>query len=81
MFYAVYFFKTYPKINKIKISYVYVEHEECENSMILERQYLDNYIKELHDLIKSAENETSFPKNECRLCDYCEYKEHCDTED
>jgi CRISPR/Cas system-associated exonuclease Cas4 (RecB family) len=77
MFYAIYFFKTYPKIDTIKISYVYVEHNESENDITLERKYLSNYIKQLMKLIENAENDVEFKKNPTKLCDWCDYKEHC----
>lgn len=81
MFYAIYFFQKYPSINKINISYVYVEHDEIENSLTLDRQYLNNYISDLINLIKSAEHEVEFKKNVTRLCDWCEYKSHCDVDE
>ena len=77
MFYAIYFFRRYPTINKIKISYVYVEHENTENSIILERQFLANYIHELINSIEVVESDELFVKNESKLCSYCQYKEHC----
>lgn len=80
MFYAIYFFQKYQSINKINISYVYVEHDEVENKMILERQYINTYITELLTIINSAETETVFNKNQTRLCEYCEFKNHCDND-
>lgn len=77
MFYAIYFFKRYPNIDIIKISYVYVEHEDHENTMILERKFLQNYIDELTGLINDIENDTEFNKNESKLCDWCDYNEYC----
>lgn len=76
LFYAIYFFKKYSKINKIKISYVYVEHES-ENDILLERQYLDKYTKELTDMIDAAENDEEFRKSESKLCEWCDFKDHC----
>lgn len=80
MFYAIYFFKKYSKIDKLKISYVYVEHENLENSITLERKFLNNYIKQLITLIKNAEEDTEFLKNISMLCDWCDFKEHCATD-
>jgi CRISPR/Cas system-associated exonuclease Cas4 (RecB family) len=77
MFYAVYFFQKYEKIKTIKISYVYIEHENQENTMTLERKYLNVYTKQLTEMIESAENDTIHKKNITRLCDYCEFKKHC----
>ena len=77
MFYAIYFFQRYPAINKIKISYVYVEHENSENFVILDREFLHNYIHELINSIQTVETDKVFIKNSSRLCSYCQYKEHC----
>lgn len=77
MFYAIYFFQTYKTINTIKISYVYVEHVDMENDIILERTYLDTYISQLKELIDCAENDVDFNKNVTLLCDYCDFKLHC----
>lgn len=80
MFYAIYFFIRYPKINTIKISYVYVEHPGEENSMVLQRKYFDNYKNDLVTSIKNIENDESFNKNETKLCDWCEFKTHCEND-
>lgn len=76
LFYAIYFFRRYPNIDKIKISYVYVEHD-LENGLMLERQYLLNYVKQLTDLIRAVETDTTYVKTPSRLCDWCDYKEYC----
>lgn len=77
MFYAIYFFQTYKTINTIKISYVYVEHTDIENDIILERQYLDKYIAQLKELISNTENDVDFIKNITPLCNYCDFKDYC----
>jgi len=76
LFYAIYFFRRYPNINKIKICYVYVEHD-LENEMILDREYLFNYVKQLTDIIIATESDREFPKSPSRLCDWCDYQQHC----
>ena len=78
--YGVYFFQRYPTLDTIRISYVYVEHEEAENPMLLERKYLEHYIKIIKDYILAVETDDCFDKNKTKLCDWCEYKEHCDGE-
>ena len=77
MFYAIYFFQRYEKIDRIKISYVYVEHKDCENDILLERKYLDNYKKDLLDSISKIEMDEVFDKKPSLLCEYCEFKDHC----
>jgi len=76
MFYAIYFFQRYPNINKIKISYVYVEHE-AENDIELFREYLDSYKAQLLNLINAAESDTAFRKCPSKLCEWCPYQEVC----
>lgn len=76
MFYAIWVFIKYPQINKVKISYYYVEHLES-NDLILERQYFENYKKNLLNNITDIEKDNEFNKNITKLCDYCDYQEHC----
>jgi len=76
LLYAVFFFLKYPKIEKIKISYVYVEHN-CENDLMLEREFLNNYINDLLTNIVKIEESTQFDKTENRLCEWCNYRTHC----
>lgn len=78
MFYSLYFFQKYKELQTIKISYVYVEHENAENYLVLERKYLNNYVKQLIDIIKLAETEENFNKNITPLCGYCDYKDVCE---
>lgn len=75
--YAIYFFKKYEKIEKIRISYVYIEHENVENPMILERKYLDSYINTVKNYLNNIEQDETFDKNETVLCKWCAYNEHC----
>ncbi len=76
LFYAIYFFILRPEISNIKISYVFVEHD-MENFIILDRKYLEVYIKSLIDLITASELETEYKKTISPLCPYCEYLTHC----
>ncbi len=76
MFYALWFFIKYPEADKIRISYVYVEHG-LENSLCMERKYLQNYKLKLIKSIKQIEDEENFQKNITPLCDWCDYQEYC----
>jgi len=78
MFYAIYFFKKYSKVNTIIIKYIYIEHN-LDNSMKLERKYLDNYCNSLNKSINSAES-SNFEKKSSKLCDWCSYKNYCDND-
>lgn len=80
MFYGIYFFQRYENIDTIKISYVYIEHEDHENAITLERQYIDTYVSELLELVNATENDIDFIKNPGPLCNWCEFKSHCNND-
>lgn len=75
LFYSIYFFQKY-KIQKIIISFIYVEHD-LENEIELNIEYLDNYKKELLSSIIEIENCSDFKPKTTRLCDYCSFQEIC----
>jgi len=76
LFYAIHFFNQKPNINQIRISYVYVEHNE-ENSITLNRNNLSIYKESLFNSINAIETDVEFKKSESRLCDWCPYKDNC----
>jgi len=76
LFYAIYFFHKYPKINRINISYVYIEHE-LNNNLLLDRKFLNIYERTLKSLISVVEKDNTFNKNESRLCEWCDYRQFC----
>jgi len=78
MYYAIFMFQKYSKIQKIKIMYIYIEHN-VDNALVLERKYLDNYVKTLHDNIQNVET-SNFEKKETKLCEWCDYEEFCGTD-
>lgn len=77
MYYAIYFFRKYLKINTIIISYVYIEHADHENYITLSREHLNSYVEQLIKPIKSIEVEVEFNKNPNRLCEWCNFRTHC----
>lgn len=77
MYYGIYFFKKFENINTMRITYVYVEHPEHENDLILERKFVDNYVNDLKSTINSVESDTEFCKNISSLCKYCDFEDHC----
>ena len=80
MWYAIFFFTKYSKINNITIRYVYVEHENHDNTLVLSREHLENYKKTLIDSIDTIETDSEFNKNQSKLCDWCAYKDHCNND-
>lgn len=79
MFYAVYFFHRYPSAERIKISYVYVEHDNHENSVELHRDHLPTYRGQLKKQILETELDKTFPKKKGPLCAYCDFQKICDS--
>lgn len=78
MFYAIYFFKKFQNIKKIHISYLYVEHN-MENKITLQREYFNNYLKQLLVNIKTIEDDFIFDyKFNNRLCDWCNFNVICE---
>ncbi len=78
MFYAVYFFIKFSKLQKIHVHYVYVEHDTLPNSLPMDRAHLDRYKLNLLENIHNIENDETFTKKKTKLCDWCEYSMHCD---
>ena len=76
MFYGIYMFKKYSKIDTIHLKYIYVEHS-ADNSLTIERKYLKNYIKELFNQIQKTET-SKYEKKVTKLCDWCDFKDVCD---
>jgi ATP-dependent helicase/DNAse subunit B len=74
MLYTIWIFRNpaFNAVDKIKASYVYIEHAQS-NDLIMERKYLNTYIKEYIENIKDIETALEFPKKVSKLCDYCDY--------
>lgn len=85
MIYSIYIFKKY-KVDKIKLRFVYVEHN-LENDLIIERDSIKeveskllNDIASIEELTKNfilTNNENIFERNVTKLCDYCDFKDIC----
>jgi hypothetical protein len=74
MLYTIWVFRNpaFNAIDKIKASYMYIEHTHS-NELIMERKYLNTYIKEYIENIKDIETSLEFPKKVSKLCDWCDY--------
>ncbi len=75
LLYSLFFFKKYPNVDTIRISYIYVEHN-LENSMMLERKYLDKYLETLSNMINNVETATEYNRK-TKFCNWCPYKDLC----
>lgn len=75
IYYAIYMFNKYSKLEEIEIKYIYIEHN-LDNSVVLLRKNLKQYQNEFKTTIQNLES-SDFPKNITKLCDYCDYQEHC----
>ena len=51
-----------------------LEHAEPE---LVDVEYDENKLKEWLQGVKDAESATEFPKNESRLCNWCQYEKYC----
>jgi ATP-dependent exoDNAse (exonuclease V) beta subunit len=71
--YALWFFRKYPEIQEIKMTYVFVEHLK-EHVYTFKRQYLQNYATLYSNKIIKIEKCEDYVKNETKLCDYCDYR-------
>lgn len=44
-------------------------------------EYDENKVKEFFEEIKILEKDTTYEKNETKLCDWCDYKEYCQSDE
>lgn len=76
MSYAAWYFAQFP-VDKLIISYVFVEHENAKLDYELSRDNLEKYNKRLLVDIVKIEKDEVFEKIEGPLCDYCDFQDHC----
>lgn len=50
---------------------------QSKNLQLKKVEYDENKIKEFFDEIKILEQDEIYEKNETKLCDWCDYKEYC----
>lgn len=75
LFYSVFLFEKY-NVDKIRISFVYVEHN-IENPLVLLRENLDSYKTQLKGSIQTLLEDKEFKKNPTKLCNWCPFQKHC----
>ena len=78
IYYALYFFTTYKYIQKVKLSFIYVEHN-TENVLELSRESCETFIQQLKQNIKAIENDSEFVSKKSWKCNYCSFKSQCET--
>lgn len=44
-------------------------------------EYDENKVREFFEEIKTLEKDTTYEKNETKLCDWCDYKEYCQSDE
>ena len=76
IYYSLYIIKKY-NLEKVKIRYVYVEHNK-ENSMFITKKDIPLYTESLKKAIQEMEDCNYYYKNQQILCDYCEFRSLCD---
>lgn len=80
--YSVWAFIKYPHINKVRTAFVYVEHGNEEKEYIFYREHFEVILKKVVEKIVNVELAKKFPKNETKLCEYCDFRKkgYCDPE-
>ena len=76
IFYATWYFHNFP-VDEIELMYIFVEHG-TKSSYTLKRENLKTYIRYLLESIQKIEADDKFEKHIGPLCNWCEYKKHCD---
>jgi len=71
--YSAWAFMKYPDINTVRTAFLYVEHLE-EKEYIFHRKHFSTLVKKVVEKISQIEKATNFPKNESKLCEYCDYR-------
>lgn len=74
--YGLYMFSKYPKLESLKLRYVYVEHSK-ENSKTMTKEEVPVKKQLLKNDLHEIENTQNFEKKPHRLCDWCEFKSFC----
>lgn len=77
IYYALYFFTTYKYIQKVKLSFIYVEHN-TENVLELSRESCETFIQQLKQNIKAIEDDSEFVSKKSWKCNYCSFKSQCE---
>lgn len=75
MCYSLFFFNN-PSIQKIRLRYIYIEHN-LENELIIDRNCIENVKRWILDTVNKLENDNTFDCKYTILCDYCQYKNFC----
>lgn len=76
--YGIYFFQKIPELERLRISFVYVEHDH-ENSLVLERKSIEGFKQQYLNLVEEIET-SSYPKREGYLCKYCQFFSMCNVQ-
>jgi CRISPR/Cas system-associated exonuclease Cas4 (RecB family) len=71
--YACYLFLKYPNLKEVDAKFVYLEHENQEVRKKIFRKSLKPLLRKILKKIKTIENQSHFPKNITKLCDYCDF--------
>lgn len=68
------------RVEKVITTYVYLENDEAL-TFSYTKENLGEVVKELREIIFSIENEKLWTPTKNKLCDYCEYKNICGSEE
>lgn len=73
--YSLFFFN-HKNVDKIKLRYLYVEHNQ-ENCLIVDKRSVKSTKQWILNIVKNIENDSEFICKYSTLCNYCQYKNFC----
>lgn len=76
LLYSIYFFERYPALDKLKISYVYVDHD-IVNSLVVLRTYIEKHKEHFLNIVKKIETDQEYLPKHSALCKWCPFENTC----
>lgn len=74
--YGIWALEKYPEYNEVYSGFYYVEHDYCQEEYLF-RENKEEVKRNIRRQLLEIEEDTTFEKNESKLCDYCEFKDIC----
>lgn len=76
LLYSIYFFQRYPSLEKLKISYVYVD-QDVVNSLEVLRSFIETHKAHFLSIVNSIEADQEYIAKPSKLCHWCPYHKKC----
>lgn len=77
LLYSIYFFQRYNTLQKLKVSYVYVDHDVV-NSFVVDKTIIHKWKHHFLEIVNDIETAKEFLPNHSRLCHWCPFEEKCE---